>query len=355
MKSITQFLESYEEINPLGSHVSFQTAWANDAREFWRMTFGEEEKEKEDTFEDILELRLATHTASCTQSFIPSIDSNISWEWLLHTTQIEQRTESWYNKTEFLTASEIEAVWKGPRTRGALIQSKVAPGSLGPNTRTAVSRAETNAFDWGIRYEPLVKKLLEEKHSIVIQDLGRIMHPSYSRLGASPDGLITSAPNNSSLLGSLIEIKCPKSRVIDDSIPRGYWMQMQIQMQVCNRPSCEYVEVKFEEGCPDEEAKGFITLVSNPQIQEFQYIYSSDKTPTIDPSFLVHETYGWKVALFRQITVGKDDMWFESIQNDLELFWKDVELAKQGLWTMPPKKEKKEKEKKNIPCAIVDD
>lgn len=354
MNTISQILETYEEINPLGSHVSFQLAWANDAREFWRMTLGEKD-EFETMFEELLELRLATHTASCSQNFIKNDSSLTPWEWLLTATQTEQRTESWYNKTEFLTASEIEAIWKGPRTRGTLIQSKVSPGPLGPNTRLAVSRAETNAFDWGIRYEPLVKKLLEEKHSVQIQDLGRIMHPSYPRLGASPDGLITSAPATSPLLGSLIEIKCPKSRVIDESIPRGYWMQMQIQMQVCNRPSCEYVEVKFEEGCSDEEAQGFITLVSDAFTHEFKYVYSNTKSPQLTPSDLVHETYGWKVSVFREITVGKDDVWFASIQNDLESFWKDVALAKQGLWTMPEKKTKEKNKNKNIPCAILND
>jgi hypothetical protein len=87
------------------------------------------------------------------------------WKWLLTVKQIEQRTAEWYTETRnILTASEISAIWKGPRTRAALIMSKARELLETPSIKRnlAVSREKTGPMDWGVRYEPVVKHILEK-------------------------------------------------------------------------------------------------------------------------------------------------------------------------------------------------
>jgi hypothetical protein len=319
-----------------------------------------------------------------------------SWKWLLTTKQIEQRTDEWYSETKnLITASEIAAIWKGPRSRAALVMAK-APSAASPSAvpdpdepvfipqrNLAVRRENTGPMDWGVRYEPVVKQILEDTLGAKIQDLGRIRHREVSRVAASPDGLFVQCDKEPALVGTLVEIKCPPSRVINDKIPFDYWCQMQLQMEVCGRPSCEFVEAKFRELAQDEtpsapaspsasaspsdspSAKGWIVLEGNSDTMETRYVYSSTEpfegSGPSGPSgpfgpWVFMEKYQWELVHMRRITVPKDTAWFQSIQTDLAAFWADVEAARKGEWVPPsPRPSKKKKEAEEGRCAIVEE
>ena len=344
-----EFLEHYEAFAPL-SHAGYYKKWALDAIDLWKIQISEET----DDLTQVLKLRkliLENHSAPLSKEKREGEEE--CWKWLLTTKQIEQRTAEWYNETtNIITASEISYVWKGPRSRASLVMSKVSQEEKTVSKRNAVRREHTGPMDWGVRYEPVVKQILEDTLGAKIQELGRIRHRTIPRVAASPDGLFIECEKYPELVGTLVEIKCPPSRVINDKIPFDYWCQMQLQMEVCDRPSCEFVEVKFKElseGGSEAELNGWITLECNTETMDMRYSYSQD--PPNTEGWVLLEKYQWEVVKLRRVTLLRDPTWFQSSQADLDAFWKDVEDARAGKWEPPPAREKKEKAEK---CAIVD-
>ena len=363
MLSAAEFLKHYENVNPLPSNLVLYDAWAQDAKELWEVQIGEDDSPLEAALEFRFDMLTAAvcpaPSSSEAEAVTPLRVIDDSWKWLLSATQVEQRTDAWYAETKnIVTASEISGLWKSPRTRGMLVMSKVGePQPVNTKRNSAFRRSETGPMDWGVRYEPVVKQILEDTMGAKIQDLGRIRHRKMNTIAASPDGLIVECSKFPELVGSLVEIKCPPTRVINDKIPFDYWCQMQLQMEVCERPSCEFVEVKFkelEEGQKPTEGSinGWITLEGNSDTMELRYSYG-ESVP--EGSWVIVEKYQWEVAQMRRVTLAKDQVWFESIQPQLEQFWKDVEAARSGLWTLPPStRQKKEAPASSNKCAIVD-
>jgi putative phage-type endonuclease len=347
MHSASEFLKHYENVNPLPTNVAFYDVWADDAREQWDLQIGEGQGH----LEAVLSFRKTFLESSSGTSAKPQDDT---WKWLITAKQVEQRTEEWYKETKnIITASEISAIWKGPRTRAALVMSKVTEKDVSVKRNTAFPRAQTGPMDWGVRYEPVVKQILEDTLGAKIQELGRIRHRKDPRVAASPDGLITECAKPE-LIGSLVEIKCPPTRVINDKIPFEYWCQMQLQMEVCDRPSCEFVEVKFKEldadAVPTHPLHGWITLEGNQETMDMRYVYS--QVSESEAGWAEIEKYQWEAVQIRRVTLQRDPVWFQASQVELEAFWKDVEAARQGTWIPPPKKEKA-KAKAEVGCAIV--
>jgi hypothetical protein len=173
--------------------------------------------------------------------------------------QTEQHSVSWYKeKINLLTASEFAYLtdWGSPSQKRNVYEKKFSllsnPGTSGVSSSSApVGLCNENmsmqAMLWGHRFESvacrLASRLFFENASF--QDgIGRIVHPTLKKLAASPDGLIL----NGTRKGNLIEIKCPISRpLIEGEIPYEYFCQMQVQMEVLECPTCEYVEMRFNQ------------------------------------------------------------------------------------------------------------
>ena len=68
----------------------------------------------------------------------------------------------------------------------------------------------------------------------------------YSLIGGNPAKLIKKRFTEEQI-NKLLEIKCPLYRTITGEIPLYYWIQMQIQMEVCNMPECDYFECNFRQ------------------------------------------------------------------------------------------------------------
>jgi hypothetical protein len=390
LKNVNEFLHGIEEIYPLGSHANFAEDWAADVSSFADVADvleGVDEK----SLDLALAIRMAIHAAACGGQGAQGAEAQAAeadtetWKWLLTTPQVEQRTAEWYAETRnMLTASEIATVFKAGRTRGALVMAKVGLPAAAAEAakarappRLAVGRKETTSLDWGVRYEPVVKAHLEKTLGCAIQDLGRIRHRTDAKIAASPDGLITSCSSDPGLIGRLVEIKCPSTRLIkDDAIPFEYWCQMQLQMEVCDRPACEFVEAKFREpgppaAAPEAESpqikanpsntildNGWITLESNIETDENRYIYhETEQQPPQHEKWASVETYQWELIRLRRVTVLRDQAWYANSQEKFAEFWKDVESARAGTWQMPPARERKVK-KIDEPvekCDIVND
>ena len=283
---------------------------------------------------------------------------------LLGRKQIEQRTPAWYAQmATILSASELGHLFASPYERGKLVLSKTVP----PQPRyqpLAIPSDRMRAFDWGIRFEPVVKQSYEHKYGVTIKDLGRLVHPVDPRCSASPDGLIYDCPKGERT-GRLIEIKCPVTREVDGIISKKYLWQMQMQLHVTQLQYCDFVEAvivsKYNNTVHQEGPShyyGYVAVIRYAELkgdQEFYYVYSpincdSDWTPEIKEEEELVEITPWRLLQWSEQLVVRSEEWWTSLKPVMDTFWEDVEKVKQGLFVAPESsRTKKVKEEK---CLI---
>ena len=306
---------------------------------------------------------------------------------LVNRKQIEQRTPEWYEQmTKILSASELGNLFASPRQRAKMVVAKTLP-YVSRNNPLAVYSDRMSAFDWGIRFEPVVKQIYCHKYGVEVKELGRMHLPTDPRCTASPDGLVYSCPQNQKT-GRLIEIKCPVTREIDGSIPKDYYAQMQMQMQVTGCKKCDYVEAQFaspynnmqirdgpalysgiialvRKNIPDRGEEKWIGNISGEETKditinqrledEFRYDYgpvnNDNWSPTIGEGEEIAELIPWKLLKWSEQLVQRNDEWWANLIPIIDKFWEDVELARKGEFTIPDSTRiKKPKDEK---CAIV--
>jgi len=184
----------------------------------------------------------AQHTA-----FIESLIA-IPPHTLLKREQVAQHSADWYSqRRNRLTASEFAHILDG--RRGSLLRSKIEPTvesdcPIQAPIAIAQPDGEMNATSWGHRFEPIVRQIYEIELAglhTVADNVGRFTHETIPWLSASPDGIVV----DGSLAGRLLEIKAPKTRIPGVFVPFEYYVQMQIQMEVCNLPAVDFVEAQF--------------------------------------------------------------------------------------------------------------
>jgi hypothetical protein len=264
-------------------------------------------------------------------------------ELVLRSPQVPQRTPAWYLQgKQVLTASEFATLYGSPRAVGQMVMSKVPPtepvASL--SNRLACITSEMGPFDWGVRFEPVVKQVLATKWGAAIAESGRIMHPTDSNLAASPDGFIMAA-TDTARVGRLLEIKCPIRRVIGEGVPFEYWCQMQIQMEVADIDECDYVEVKlaspykdtkYVEPVDEKDAKGTVWIFQCGDTCELKYAYTvKEKEEWEALGWFCIEMVPWHLDQFFSTTVQRDRVWFESTAEKRAEFWRKVADARAGI------------------------
>jgi hypothetical protein len=268
---------------------------------------------------------------------------------LLNRKQFEQRTAEWYQQmATVISASEIGKLFGSIRERAKLVISKTVPYPE-RNQPLAVLSEDMSAFDWGIRFEPVVKQIYEHRYGTTLKELGRLSHPTFNRCTASPDGLVYSCPLQQRT-GRLIEIKCPVTREIDGTIPKDYYDQIQMQLHVTGLHTCDYVEAVFSSRYHSMSIKegpglyeGTIALIRYAEMkgnQEFYYIYSPvnvDSTwmPEIQEGEEVVELIPWRLHQWGEQMVKRNEEWWAALQPIMDAFWQDVEKAKRGEFTVP--------------------
>ncbi len=313
---------------------------------------------------------------------------------LLSRKQTEQRTDAWYRQmSQVISASELGQLFASPRQRAKLVVSKTTP-YVPRNAPLAVYSDQMSAFDWGIRFEPVVKQIYEDKYGVIIKELGRLAHPTQPTCTASPDGLVYHCPKRERT-GRLVEIKCPVTREIDGVIPKDYYTQMQMQLHVTGLKRCDYLEAEFASPYGAMSPKegpayysGFIALVfcrittssatgqdekkdqdeKQEQDEEhlvggrFEYRYSplhvtQEWEPMLSEGEEMVEKIPWRLMKWSEQLVVRKEEWWDALQPMLRAFWEDVERAKRGEFvvpesTRPSKRAKTTAASDTAPCLI---
>jgi hypothetical protein len=199
---------------------------------------------------------------------------------------------------------------------------------------------------WGQKYEPVSVLYYEYLNNTKVSEFGCIPHSEYSYIAASPDGII--CDENSAIYGRMLEIKNVVSRVIDGIPKMEYWIQMQIQMEVCDLNECDFLETKFIEYSELEEYKeDYFTNISNNKHCGFimQFSINNEDVHYEYPPFNLHNieseeyiiwtnqmleknmnyTYVrniyWKLETISCVLVLRNKLWFTNIQPYIETFW----------------------------------
>lgn len=187
---------------------------------------------------------------------------------------------------------------------------------------------------WGQKYEEIATHIYSLMNHREILEFGLIIHPSLNWLGASPDGISTD--------GCMIEIKCPPRRKITGIPPLYYWIQVQLQLEVCELDECDFFECEFREYLSFEEFiddtlddipifyKGII--IKNLS-KENDYIYPNKNTiNNINDIKLLIQKYNnsdeyeivyWKLINYSNVKVLRNKSWFETVK---PLLYKEYEL-----------------------------
>ena len=226
----------------------------------------------------------------------------------------DQKSKEWSDaRFDSLTASDCATALDCNMYETSL---ELLTRKISSDIGAASIRSKSN-MSWGNKYEPIARTFYENMVNAKVHEIGLVKHAVYSWLGASPDGLI--------LNGKLLEIKCPVHRKVTGDIPYYYWIQVQIQLEVCDLDECDFLDCKFIE-CSKEQydlvsdsnMKGIIQKmpeegrVSSTVMEILQEVVSDEPVKY------------WHLQYYSLQTIKRDKKWFAKNINHLNIFWNKV-------------------------------
>ena len=292
--------------------------------------------------------------------------------------QPEQRSDEWYIfRNSALTASNIYKIFISDYTQSQLIIEKSEPVDLNKYKNTNLN----SPMHWGQKFEPVSVLYYEFINNTTVSEFGCVKHNKYSYIAASPDGIV--CDENSPLYGRMLEIKNVVSREIDSIPMPAYWIQMQLQMEVCNLNECDFLETKFTEYLSQEDYLDDISDKHRGFIMQFcdtngdvHYEYPPFAMNKIDNAEYNTWTQGqilknnnktyvrniyWKLEVVSCVLVLRNKLWFKNVQPYIEIFWKNlIDEKESGIYAERISKKQKmkyeeAKEKSDFPksgCLI---
>ena len=288
--------------------------------------------------------------------------------------QPAQRTPEWYKfRHNLITASNAYKAFESQATKNQLIYEKCQPlitasANLDSDFVEEVKMVNVNSsLHWGQKYEPLSVRIYEYIYKTGVEDFGCIQDDEYEFLGASPDGINTDI--ESPRYGRMLEIKNIVNREIDGIPKKEYWIQMQLQMKVCDLDECDFLETQFieyadqeafkedvnpEEIYEDDYGNEFVNICMSKELKHkgiIIYFHTKEGKPyyvykpldIIEPSHIqkweeimldmyqsdkYNYTYikfiYWKLEIMSCVLVLRNRQWFEDNIWELEALWDTV-------------------------------
>jgi len=288
--------------------------------------------------------------------------------------QPDQRTPEWYaRRNNLITASAASKAFGSQASVNQLVYEKcksqteaaaavaVAATTVNQSPPAPLQGPVNSPLHWGQRYEPVTVMVYEHRNQTTLGEFGCIQHETYPFIGASPDGINIDAA--APIFGRMVEIKNIVNREITGQPKEEYWIQTQIQMEVCDLDECDFVETRFKEYESKEEyaadgttkegytakgnEKGIILwfqtapvltqsghIVTPTQLYEYAPIgatpYEYDKWEV--EIFAKHERLGsiwvrtiyWYLDEYSCVLVRRNRLWFEEAVKVLARVWATI-------------------------------
>ena len=220
---------------------------------------------------------------------------------LLAAEYAEQRSQEWLDlRDAMITASDVASALgeNHYETPDAFVKKKVLRTKWAGNAATA----------HGTLLEPLVRDLYDQKTGSKSHEIGLVQHRDYPWLGASPDGITED--------GLLIEIKCPLTRKIEAKVPKHYWPQVQLQLEITDLEECDFIQ------------------------------YRPGNTESVPP----------RPEEFVIVRVKRDRAWFQSQLPKMRAVWDRIVKGRtHGLCDLEPDEPAQTQFKNEIVCLLVED
>jgi len=266
--------------------------------------------------------------------------------------QPKQKTEEWYKfRYNIISASNLWKALANETNINSLVYEKCAPFSM---SQSNFGNNTNSALHWGNKYEPVTSMIYEHMYDTKLGEFGCIQHPIYNFIGASPDG-INIDPRNHTLYGRMVEIKNIVNREITGIPKEEYWVQTQIQMEVCDLDECDFVETRFLEYSNEDvfledqihEYKGailcFTERVTINQLVKSNapvYVYLDVDAPltkqAIDEwrnyhkevqktnNYVLFDTHYWYLAEFSCVYIPRNREWFQLAVPKINEVWNTI-------------------------------
>jgi putative phage-type endonuclease len=269
--------------------------------------------------------------------------------------QPEQKTKEWYQfRYNLITASNLWKVFGTESQVNSLIYEKCKPLQ-----EISHDSLQSGPLFWGIKYEPVTVMIYEDMFNTKVDDFGCIKHGKYPFIGASPDGINVDETNIR--FGRMIEIKNIYNREITGIPKKEYWIQMQLQMEVCKLETCDFVETRIKEFDDMEEYldkreeyeyNGIVLeflpkfkpcdISSNEQVLNnnkkklFHMILDNSKSKNEieeiinkarednENFYLLGVSY-WYLDEFSCVLVKRNELWFKNSLSEIENVWNIIE------------------------------
>jgi len=294
-----------------------------------------------------------TNANSCTKKIC--LQDKI--DYLKSKPQPVQRTDDWYKfRYNLITASNAYKAFESQAMMNQLIYEKCLPLKTFGSAESINTMVNTNTtLHWGQKYEPLSVLYYEEMYKTKIADFGCIQHDKYSFLGASPDGI--NVDQESERFGRMLEIKNIVNREITGIPKKEYWIQMQLQMEVCDLDECDFLETKFTEypdmtsfyqdsqnlelmsnvnlkqgvilhfhttsGAPHYAYKP-LNIVDPEKIEEWEELMVSKYESEKHNMLFIKNIY-WKLEKVSCVLVTRNKKWFQDNIGQIENIWRIIE------------------------------
>lgn len=263
--------------------------------------------------------------------------------------QPEQRTQEWYEfRHNILTASNIYKAFGSESMKNQLIYEKCKP--INPTKYNNVS--PNSPLHWGVRYEDVSIQYYEYIYKTKISDFGCIKHDTYDYIAASPDGINTL--ETSLLYGRMLEIKNIVNRVIDGNPKHEYWVQMQLQMEVCKLNECDFLETRFIEYDSYEDfiADGSYSRTNNNKYKgiilyfikngspyyeyapfnatEAEHTLWEEQTMEKNKDLTWLKNIYWRLEEISCVLVLRNKLWFKNALPYISNIWETIKIDRQG-------------------------